>query len=59
MLAMLIVATSLFSPPSDVLFFEWFMFVIGFALLFVPFLYNPNTLQLRTLRRDWQLWVRH
>ena len=57
MIALLIVATSLFSPPLDVLYFVWFMFVIGFALLFVPFLYNPNTLQLATLRRDWRLWA--
>jgi hypothetical protein len=57
MIALLTVATSLFSPPLDVLYFVWFMFVIGFSLLFVPFLYNPNTLQLATLRRDWRLWA--
>ena len=33
------------------------MFVIGLALLFVPFLYNPNALQLTTLRRDYTLWA--
>jgi hypothetical protein len=33
------------------------MFVIGLALLFVPFLYNPNALQLATLRRDYSLWA--
>ena len=38
-------------------FFVWSMFVIGLALLFVPFLYNPNALQLTTLRRDYTLWA--
>ena len=36
MLAVLLVATTLFTPPADVLQFVWFMFVLAFALLAAP-----------------------
>ena len=47
----LIVALN-FSAPSDMYNATWMLWLIALSLLFVPFLYNPNALQLAALRSD-------
>jgi len=54
LLIVLIVATS-FSAPADMFNASWMLWLIALALLYVPFLYNPNALRLSTLCSDIRL----
>ena len=51
LILVLIVALN-FSAPSDMYNATWMLWLIALSLLFVPFLYNPNALQLAALRSD-------
>ena len=51
LLVVLVVAIS-FSAPSDMYNDTWMLWFIALALLYVPFLYNPNALQMAALRTD-------
>ena len=55
LLLVLCVALS-FDAPSDMFNATWMLWLIGLALLYVPFLYNPNALRLASFCEDLALW---
>ena len=55
LLLVLLVAAS-FDAPSDMFNATWMLWFIAVALLYVPFLYNPNAMCLSELRADLTLW---
>lgn len=59
LLLLLVVATS-FDAPADMYNATWMLWLLGVALLYVPFLYNPNSLLLPSIcadLRQWRAWV--
>lgn len=55
-LLMLLVLAASFEAPSDLFNMVWMLWIIGIGLLYVPFLYNPHSLHLPSLCRDWKRW---
>ena len=60
MLVTLTVAFSFLAPKNTIWNATWMLWVIALSLIYVPFLYNPNALQLAQIGADlrqWRAWA--